>query len=237
MPYSPQTWVDGNASYPLSAARMSNIETGLQTAAGVADQGHRILTTVQRDALGAVTAGTMIYNSTLGELQIYAGSVWVTLYSSSKPSAYNSVARIAYTQRTTNYTVSSTTVAGATDVFTGGGATGAALTWTAAGSTAYRVEFYAPVVQTGATAGSYIVVNLVDGAGNDLGGLAETGYGSGQVVQVPNHVVYYYTPAAGSTTINVRAYRAVANGTIACGVGGSGARIPMWLAVFGPPLA
>lgn len=77
MPYSPQTWVDGNASYPLSAARMTTIETGVQSAASVADQGHRILTTVQRDALGAVTTGTMVYNTTEKQVQIYTGASWV----------------------------------------------------------------------------------------------------------------------------------------------------------------
>ena len=77
MPYTPQTWVDNNASYPLSAARMNTIESGISTAASTADQGHRILTTTQRDALTGVTAGTMIYNSTLGQVQIWSGSAWL----------------------------------------------------------------------------------------------------------------------------------------------------------------
>ena len=79
MPYTPQTWVDNNASYPLSAARMNTIETGIQSSASVADQGHRILTTVQRDALTGVTAGTMIYNSTAQQMQIYIGTGWVPI--------------------------------------------------------------------------------------------------------------------------------------------------------------
>lgn len=77
MPYSPQTWIDNNASYPLSAARMTNIETGVQSAASVADQGHRILTTVQKTALGTVTTGTQVYDSTLGQQQVYNGTTWV----------------------------------------------------------------------------------------------------------------------------------------------------------------
>lgn len=88
MPYSPQTWIDGNASFPLSAARMTNIETGLQNAASVADQGHRILTTAQRDALGVVTTGTTIYNSTTGNVEIYSGSAWVTAEQMSAWSTY-----------------------------------------------------------------------------------------------------------------------------------------------------
>lgn len=77
MAYTAQTWVDGNATYPLSAARMSNIENGLVAAAGIADVGHRALTTAQRDGLASVTAGTMIYNTTLGRIQVYNGSAWV----------------------------------------------------------------------------------------------------------------------------------------------------------------
>ena len=77
MAYTPQTWVDNNASYPLSAARMNTMESGIAAAASVADQGHRILTTAERDALGAVTAGTTIYNSTLTRVQTYYDGAWV----------------------------------------------------------------------------------------------------------------------------------------------------------------
>jgi hypothetical protein len=79
MPYTPQTWSDNNASYPLSAARMSNIESGIQTTATIADIGHRSLTTTQRDALGAVTTGTMIYNSTTAQIEAYLGGTWVKI--------------------------------------------------------------------------------------------------------------------------------------------------------------
>lgn len=88
MPYSPQTWIDGNTSFPLSAARLSNIETGIQQAASVADQGHRILTTAQRDALGVVTTGTTIYNTTTGNVEIYSGAAWVTAEQMSAWSTY-----------------------------------------------------------------------------------------------------------------------------------------------------
>ena len=76
MPYTPQTWSDNNASYPLSAARMGVIETGVQTATQFGEQGHRILTTGQRDALTGVATGTMIYNSTSSQLQFWNGAAW-----------------------------------------------------------------------------------------------------------------------------------------------------------------
>ena len=79
MAYTPQTWVDNNASYPLSAARMNTMESGISSAASVADQGHRILTTIQRGARTGVTAGTMIYNTTAQQMQIYIGTGWIPI--------------------------------------------------------------------------------------------------------------------------------------------------------------
>ena len=77
MPYSKQTWVDNNLSYPVSAARMGAIENGIEAAAIVADIGHRSLTTTQRNALGVVTTGTMIYNSTTQKIETYFAGAWV----------------------------------------------------------------------------------------------------------------------------------------------------------------
>lgn len=76
MPYSPQTWIDNNASYPVSAARMTVIENGIQSGVQTAERGHLIVTTAQRDALTGVVAGTMIYNTTLSRMQVYNGSAW-----------------------------------------------------------------------------------------------------------------------------------------------------------------
>jgi len=75
MAYSPQTWSDGNASYPVSAARMANIENGLQAAALVADQGVQLLTTTAKNALSPST-GWMVYDTTLSVFQFWNGSAW-----------------------------------------------------------------------------------------------------------------------------------------------------------------
>jgi hypothetical protein len=150
---------------------------------------------------------------------------------------YDSVRRIAFTQRTTSYNVNATSVAGAGDVFTGGGATGAALTWTADGTSAYRIEFFCPFVDTATNAGAAVSIHLTDGSGNDLGRIAIVGNADGSRNEdAAQFAVYYYTPAAGSRTINVRATRNVAGGLLACGAGGSGSTVPMFLAVFGPAL-
>ena len=144
---------------------------------------------------------------------------------------YQSIQRIAHIERTTNYTVSSTTVAGATDVFSSD------LAWTAAGSTAYRIEFFCPYVDTATNAGSSISIHLVNGSGTDLGRMAQWGNADGSRHEDgAQFCVYYYTPSAGSTTLNIRALRGVANGALACGAGGIGDNVPMFLTVFGPPL-
>ena len=77
MAYSPQTWTDGNASYPVSAARMGNIETGIQNAALVADQGVQLLTTSAKNALSPAT-GWMVNDTTLAQFQFWNGSAWQT---------------------------------------------------------------------------------------------------------------------------------------------------------------
>ena len=79
MAYTKQIWADNNLSYPVSAARMGAIENGIEAAAIVADIGHRSLTTGQRDALGAVTTGTMIYNSTTAQIEAYLAGAWVKI--------------------------------------------------------------------------------------------------------------------------------------------------------------
>ena len=97
MAYTAQTWVDGNATYPLSAARMTNIENGLVAAAQVADQGGRIMSTATRDGLASVTTGTEIYNTTTNAMEVWNGSAWIT----TAPGAW-----VAYTPTLTNCTAS-----------------------------------------------------------------------------------------------------------------------------------
>ena len=73
---NPKTWNDGTlvTASDLNEQIRDNsnyLKTGT-------DQGHRILTTAQRDALTGVATGTMIYNSTIGVLEVWDGSVWST---------------------------------------------------------------------------------------------------------------------------------------------------------------
>lgn len=101
MPYSPQTWIDGNASYPVSAARMGVIETGISTATTTADAAAAIAAVKERvytneaardAAITSPTEGMQAYltaptvpavtgdtyaGTPTGVQTIYNGSVWV----------------------------------------------------------------------------------------------------------------------------------------------------------------
>lgn len=131
--------------------------------------------------------------------------------------------RLAYGERTSAYTVNQSTVANATDVFTSD------LTFTAAGSTAYRIEWFFPYLEIGNT--TALRIHLVSGAGADLGWL---GIGFAGFVG-PAQGSTWYTPAAGSVSINLRATNGGAGtGALGAGAGGAGVYVPGWLAVYGP---
>lgn len=144
MPYTAQTWVDGNTSYPLSAARMSNIENGLVAAAAIADIGHRAMTTATRDGLSSVTAGTMIYNTTVGALQVYNGTTWRTVIERTIPPMCQMIVTAAQSIGTsaTDATLTSSSFALDTDSM---GGTANRITITTAGvyQVSYSIQFAA----------------------------------------------------------------------------------------------
>jgi hypothetical protein len=229
MPYTPQTWVDNNASYPLSAARMNTIESGIQSAASVADQGHRILTTVQRDALTGVTTGTMIFNSTLGQTQIWTGSTWLQVGNvantgGASDAIYNSpIKRFGYTTRTSTLACSGTSFATGTEIFASD------ITFTADGTSTYWVEFFLPGFNTdGTTHVTYF--GLSDGSTTQIGLLTQynliAGFFGSTIQRFP------YTPAAGSRSLNVRCWVSGSSSTIYAGVSGADFG-PAYLAVYG----
>lgn len=96
MAYTKQTWVDNNLSYPVSAARMTTIENGIEAAALVADN-FRIAAT----APASPTVGQMWYDSTTGTLREWNGSAWRMVAS---PSASNGgVLQVAQAVKTDTY--------------------------------------------------------------------------------------------------------------------------------------
>jgi hypothetical protein len=85
-----------STAYNIIAGDIADHETRIKT-------GVESYTTAQKTALTGVSTGTLIYDSTLNQLQIWNGSAWLRFVNSS-PSAY--------IQRTTSYsyTVSNTAI-------------------------------------------------------------------------------------------------------------------------------
>lgn len=145
---------------------------------------------------------------------------------------YQSQVRLDLETRTTDYTVSSGTIAGAANVFT------TSATFTADGVSAYIVEFYCSRVEAPAQATAYTSVNLVDSAGTGLTLLGLVQSAANIVTSAPVFARYRYTPSAGSITLNVRGTCSASPGYIHGGSGGTAVLSypPTYLAVYGPDL-
>jgi microcystin-dependent protein len=144
---------------------------------------------------------------------------------------YNSLKRLGYQSRTSTYSITSTTVAGASNIFTN-------ITWTADGTSAYLIEIFSPYVYTGTDLNGSISVAFVDGSGTSLGTCAVFG-----PVAVSTYRVYdvlsskfYYTPSAGTATINARAIYAGSNTNGSAIHGNATGYVPSYIAVYGPIL-
>jgi len=139
-------------------------------------------------------------------------------------SLYSTVQRIGYQERTTSLS-SATTFAGAGTAF------GTAISFTADGTSSYRVHFYAPNVDN-TTTGSVVLSLDVSGT--------ETGYTQlfNTTTRTGGPFIFerFLTPTAGSKTINFRFYAANTS-TLQGGTGVGAAYVPMFMAVYGPPLA
>ena len=144
---------------------------------------------------------------------------------------YSTVQRLGYQARTTSYTTTSTTAPGPTNIFA------TSISWTADGTSAYLLEFYAPSVSSSSSTNAFLVTTFTTNAGASICYATQTGFGDGtRAATNPNFARYLYTPSAGTATFNVRAYHGTAAGTVDAGAGGN-AIAPMYIAVYGPPLA
>jgi hypothetical protein len=159
-------------------------------------------------------------------------SFWNTNVRDNTVELYNSVRRLGYQQITSNYTASAANVGAAANMFS-------SITFTADGSSAYRLEFFSPQVICGTGSGDTVFIHLVNGSGTDLARIGAVASGNGaQAVNTPVHSVFYYTPSAGSVTLNIRAHKGTSsvNGTISAGAAGAGVLIPAFFAIFGPSI-
>ena len=145
---------------------------------------------------------------------------------------YTGVVRLGFGTRTTDYVATATTTAAAADIFSSD------ITFTADGTSTYFVEFYTMRVINPGSSGPYLSLMLVTGAGTALGsmGLVLGTPPGAQGSQAPIHLKVPFTPAAGSTSVNIRGVRSGADFTIAGGNGGTALTdpFPMWMAVYGP---
>jgi hypothetical protein len=145
---------------------------------------------------------------------------------------YTTVQRLAYQQRTTDYSAQGTEPGTNGNIFTSN------LTWTADGTSAYRVEFFASLMNTGTSAGSEGFISFVNSAGTSLGRMYQVGVADGsRSASNGVYISWYYTPTAGAAAINARGWRSNSDATIKAGTSGAGNYVPMFMAVYGPALA
>jgi hypothetical protein len=156
----------------------------------------------------------------------------LTAHLSGVDNKFAQIRRLGYQTRTTNYSVSGGSYASASNIFTNN------ITFTADGTSAYKVEFFCPDAETGSSGSSArIFIHLSNAATNtDLGILSGIrGIISGTANQTIYATTYYVFPA-GTVTLNIRSSNQYATGTLNAGSGGAGTYLPMWVAVYGPDI-
>ena len=143
-----------------------------------------------------------------------------------------SIVRLGHVTRTTSYNTTAITLAGSADVFA------TDLSFTADGTSTYSVEAYVPRFTMSSTQDDYVTINLVKGDGTGLALLGVTRCTVGYSVSAPFFARFYYTPSAGTQTLNLRATTNGRTSTLDGGSGGTGAfdYAPILLSVFGPDL-
>ena len=139
---------------------------------------------------------------------------------------YGDVKRLGYQERTTNYTTASTSFAGAANAFTSD------ITFTADGTSTYRIYLYVPGMNTGAATRAIRASLNLNGTET---GRAAIVYSSAGVVQTGAYIIdRYLVPTAGAKTVNFRFYHDIAACVAEGGDGTSSNPQPMYMAVYGP---
>ena len=176
---------------------------------------------------------TYVAPSTVTTLQTYTSAAHNVIVND-VIALHQSIIRLAYGTRATSYTVSAnmTQLSTAAEVFSSD------LSFTADGTSSYLVECYIPIIACPANASYNLWIVLSEGDGTAIASLAQvTGLGS---QRLPGGVMrYFYTPSAGTQTVNVRAIQETGggNGELQNGAssGYTGSAAPMYLAIYGPP--
>ena len=138
-----------------------------------------------------------------------------------------SLVRLAYQTRATNYIISATTWAAAAELFTD-------VSWTADGTSAYVVEVLSGVAWYAGSVGYNVYMSLGTGSGTELVTMFQNQLTNRDSVGL---FKYFYTPSAGTATLNVRAWKESGASSseieIAAGSGRAVAGLA-YIAVYGP---
>lgn len=140
---------------------------------------------------------------------------------------YAPVQRLGYQERTTDYTTTTNLYASASDVFTTG------ITFTADGTSRYRVVFWASTVDTTASGRDLYLSLNIDGTETGRTNNFDVSSRSGYTLYIERWHVF----TSGSRTINFRGVHGGGAVSMRAGNGTGTNAPPMWMAVYGPPLA
>jgi len=136
------------------------------------------------------------------------------------------IKRLGYVERTTQSDSSASTFAAGTNLFA------TDITFTADGTSAYRIEFFGGPGDT--QAGGRDIYLALSVSGTETGRFHIFDVSSRLGVQIA--CVRYLTPTAGSKTINFRHLSGGTLTTIRSGNGTGTNQFPMFMAVYGPDL-
>jgi len=174
------------------------------------------------DAAGDLVQGTGA--NTAARLALGAAGTVVRSTGSANAYAYPPGYEIDYVQVTSSVNITATSEATADTAVTG-----SAIAYD--GSTVVMIEFYcASFTPDAGAAGRYLQVWLYDGSGS----IGEIGF-----VQTPAAAAMYgtllgrrrLTPSAATHTYSIRGSVNAGTGTLACGTGGSGTILPMYIRI------
>ena len=160
---------------------------------------------------------------------VQAGAVTdLTAHLKGIDNTFNNFRRLAFATRTSNYQTYANTIAGAPEVFSD-------ISFTANGTSSYLIEVGLGTSTYPSASGLVQSIYLTNGAGTAIALIANW-----QMQQQDRSSTgitkYWYTPSAGTITLNVvgTVNDPAQNFTINAGTGVGGAAIPMYIAVFGP---
>jgi hypothetical protein len=130
---------------------------------------------------------------------------------------------LAYVEFNASVSITATVEATPNDVVSAGA-------FTFDGATRICIEFEATEMETGTTAGSFVLLNLWDDT-TDLGRFAIVENSATGLVGVSVHRRRFLTPTAGNHTYKVRGWRVNSDGSVSAGAGGVGLTLPGYIRI------